>query len=151
MLSLIMIFAQDFRERAVYVWLFIITSLLMGYLYFSTTNNVEYLINIGINLSLIATIIGVLFLYAKYKIKIPFSQIFGFGDVFFFITIAMSFPIATFLVLFSFSLLFSLVIFKFLKVYLKEKSVPLAGLQALFFLFVFSINWSFQLTNLYAI
>jgi len=148
---LITIIVQDFKERNVYAWLFICLGIILSFLYLSESYTKLHLINIGINISIVLFIIGILYLYAKIKLKQSLHSALGLGDLLFFMIIAISFPIATFIILFSFSLLFALVVFLFIKKSLIEKSVPLAGLQALFFLLIFSINWSFELINLYAL
>jgi len=75
----------------------------------------------------------------------------GLGDILFFIALAVSFPIITFLILFSLSLLFSLLLFVILKPSLKQKIAPLAGLQALFLFIILFINLTFNFVNLYAL
>lgn len=84
-------------------------------------------------------------------LKKALKNTFGLGDFLFFIILAIGFPTATFLVLFSFSLLFSMLLFFLLKHQLKHKTVPLAGLQALFICLVFIANWFFNFSNLYII
>ena len=144
------IIAQDFKERKVYTWLLFMVGLCMPLFYYLETNTLDYFINIGINLGILLLIVGILFFYSKLRFKQHLGAVLGLGDLLFFITIAISFPMATFLVLFSCSLFFSLVVFLFLTPVFKDKNVPLAGLQSLFFLLIFSSNWSFEFTNLYA-
>jgi len=143
------IIAQDFRERKVYLLLLIILAIIMALFYYLKSDTLVYLSNISINLTVLLVLMGILFLYSKLKLKQTLNTALGLGDILFFVVIAISFPIATFLILFSCSLLFSLVLFLFLKPNLSKKSVPLAGLQALFFLLIFSANWMFHFTNLY--
>jgi len=146
---LIAIIAQDFRERSVYAWLFICVGILLSLFYFFETSTFMYLLNIGINIGTLIIILSILHLYAIFKIGQPLSQVLGLGDILFFIVIAVGFPIPIFYVLFSFSLIFGLFLFLLLKPKLKEKNVPLAGLQALFFTLILSLNWTFKFTNLY--
>ncbi len=146
---LLTIFLQDFKERKVFIWLLIFSGVFLSLLYLQSTSVKLYLFNIGINLFIIAIIMGILYSYTKLKLKTSLTNTLGLGDILFFIIIALSFPLATFIVLFSFSLVFSLVLFLLLKSKLKSKYVPLAGLQALFFLFTLSLNWVFNVTNLY--
>ncbi len=148
---LLAICIQDFRERKVYLVILIGSGILLSFSYFLETTPMQYLVNIGMNLVIIVLIIGILFLYAKFKLKTKLNDALGLGDVFFFIVIAISFPISTFIILFSFSLVFSLMVFLLLKPSLKDATVPLAGLQALFLTMILSVNWIFEFTNLYAI
>jgi hypothetical protein len=149
--ALIAIATQDFKERKVYVWLLVGGGFLMSLFYFTESNNLSYFTNISFNLGILTLVIGILHLYSKFKLNSPLNTALGLGDVLFFISIAISFPITSFIILFTSSLIFSLLVFLFLKSSLKDKNVPLAGLQALFFLFIFSSNWLFQFTNLYAL
>ncbi len=147
---LMAVIAQDFRERKVYLFLLIGLAIVMNLFYYLKSDTLVYLSNISINLTVLLVLMGILFLYSKLKLKQALNTALGLGDILFFVVIAISFPVATFLVLFFYSLLFSLVLFLFLKPKLLKKSVPLAGLQALFFLLVFSFNWMFHFTDLYA-
>ncbi len=147
---LMSIIVQDFKERKVYLFLLIGLAIVMSLFYYLKNDTQLYFSNISINLTVLLVLMGILFLYSKFKLKQTLNTALGLGDFLFFVVIAISFPIATFLILFSCSLLFSLVLFLFLKPSLKDNNVPLAGLQALFFLLVFSANWMFHFTNLYA-
>ena len=142
---------QDFKERKIYLWLFFTSFLLIGYLHFNNVHLIQFFTAIGINIVITVLILTVLFIYSKFTLKKEFKKTFGMGDLFFFIIIAIGFPTATFLVLFSFSLFFSLLIYSFFKNRMKQKTVPLAGLQSLFISSVFSINWIMKLVNLYTI
>ncbi len=112
---LIAIITQDFRERSVYAWLFICVGILMSLFYFFETSTSIYLLNIGVNIGTIIIILSILHLYAKFKLGQPLIKVLGLGDILFFIVIAVSFPIPIFFVLFSFSLIFGLLLFLMLK------------------------------------
>jgi len=150
-LSLLGITLQDFKERKVYVWLFILSGFLLGFLHFNKVFYQSFILTTIINCSIVFTVIFVLYIYAKTILKKPLQKTFGMGDFLFFIVLAIGFPTATFLVLFSFSLLFSLILYFILKNRLKHKTVPLAGLQALFVCLIFISNWVFNFSNLYTI
>ena len=143
------IIAQDFRERKVYLLLLIILAIIMALFYYLKSDTLVYLSNISINLTVLLVLMGILFLYSKFKLKQTLNTALGLGDIIFFVVIAISFPVPTFIIVFTCSLIFALVLFLFLKPNLSKKSVPLAGLQALFFLLIFSANWMFHFTNLY--
>ncbi len=148
---LLAICIQDFRERKLYIWILIGAGTLLSSTYFLETTPIQYLVNIGVNLSIIVLIVVILYGYAKLKLKTNLSNALGFGDILFFIIIAVSFPISTFIILFSFSLVFSLFVFLVAKPSLKNATVPLAGLQSIFLFLIFCINWIFSITNLYAL
>lgn len=157
LVKLVLIFAliaigyQDFKERQVYLSLLIFTGIIMGFLHLSNSNSTVYLWNTLLNITVILIIYSLLFIYSRWKLKKPISQTFGLGDLLFFIVLAVGFSTGTFLVLFTFSLIFSLLFYLSIKSNLKVKTVPLAGLQALFIGLVYTANWIFQLTNLYAL
>jgi len=141
---------QDFKDRKVTALLFLVLGCIGATLFYQTQFLEAFGISIGINLIFIAVLSVVLLSYIRFKMKIKVSQAMGFGDFFFFLALAVSFPTITFLVLFSCSLIFSLLLFLILKPRLKIKTVPLAGLQALFLNLIFVFNWFFNLINLYA-
>ena len=149
LLCLVGIIYQDFKERIVYLWLLLITTCLFGFLFYRQSLFAYFLINVSLNIGVLLVIVLILFLYAKFKLQKALNDTFGIGDAIFFLAIALGFPSATFIVLFSFSLFFSLVVYLLLRNKLKHKTVPLAGLQALFFSLLFLLNWSFNLINLY--
>lgn len=147
--SLLGIFYQDIKERKVYLWLLILSVLLLGFLHYFNSLVYPFMISSLLNSLIIGLVLLILFVYAKLKLKQSLLKVFGLGDLLFFVAIAVGFPTLTFVVLFSFSLIFSLVLFLFIRKGLSVKSVPLAGLQALFFSGVFLLNWAFNFINLY--
>jgi len=150
-IALFLIVIQDFKERQVYLWLFFLTGTTMALLHLNNSMIQPFLLNIGINLLVIFIIISVLYFYATMKMKKSLQHTLGLGDILFFMVLAIGFSTGTFLVLFTFSLIFSLLFFLAIKSNLKYKTVPLAGLQALFIGLVYIANWTFKITNLYAI
>ncbi|TCI85575.1 hypothetical protein [Tenacibaculum sp. M341] len=151
LINLSVITYQDFKERQVVVLLFV-SAILLGLGLFALNANITLLlVSIKVNLLVILAVFLTLYVYAKFKMKMKLSETIGLGDAFFFIFLACSFPIITFLTLFSTSLIFSLILFLILKSGLKDKTVPLAGLQSLFVAIVLLINKLFDVINLYAI
>lgn len=150
-IALLFIVIQDFKERQVYLWLFLLTGVTMALLHLNNSMIQLFLLNVGINLLIIFIIISVLYFYATIKMKKALQHTLGLGDILFFMVLAIGFTTGTFLVLLTFSLIFSLLFFLVIKSNLKYKTVPLAGLQALFISLVYIANWTFNFTNLYAI
>lgn len=148
-LCLCVIVYQDIKERTVSLWLLLVTIFLIGFLHYQHSVPAQFLPTILLNIAIVLIIIFILFLYAKFKLKLTLQDTFGFGDLLFFIAIAVGFTTTTFVVLFSFSLFFSLILFLVVKKKLKHKTVPLAGLQALFFSLIFLLNWAFNFINIY--
>ena len=124
---------QDFKERKVTSILFIFAILLGGAMHIQQQDSGVFLAVIFVNLLIVFTLFFMLSMYAKIKMKQPIFNVFGLGDLLFFMVLAVSFPTLSFLVIFVFSLIFSWSIFMLIKQYLKEKTVPLAGLQSLFY------------------
>ncbi|RXP46187.1 hypothetical protein EC396_14350 [Lutibacter sp. HS1-25] len=142
---------QDFKERKVYVGLFLLAFCMLTFLHYSEVNTIQFYTAIAINGSIVLSIMGVLYLYSKWVLKLEFKEAIGVGDFFFFAIIACAFPTGSFLVIFSSSLIGALCLFMIVKNKLKDKTIPLAGLQALFLGLLLITNWIFNFTNLYLI
>jgi hypothetical protein len=147
---LLRVFYEDIKDRKVTFIVLIILLLLGGFIHSQHLNAWVFLLSSLLNLSIVLTIIMVLYVYANFKLKTSLSKVFGLGDALFFIVMAVSFPTATFLVLFATSLLFSFVIAVLFKKTLK-KFIPLAGLQALYIGLTLASNQLFHIINLYAV
>ncbi len=150
-LILIKIFIEDLRDRKVSLYLFLIAMLAGGYLHFNQGLHLIFLHVIFLNVSMLGILTVTLWLYTELKMQKKLRDTFGLGDLLFFIFLGISFPSATFFVLFSFSLIFSLLLFVILKEKLRSKKVPLAGFQAIFMGLVFVLNSLFRVIDLYAI
>jgi len=147
---LLRVFYEDIKDRKVTFIVLVILLLLGGFIHSQHQNLWVFFLSSLLNLSIVLTIIMVLYVYANFKLKTSLSKVFGLGDAFFFIVMAVSFPTATFLVLFATSLLFSFVIAVLFKKTLK-KFIPLAGLQALYIGLTLASNQLFHIINLYAV
>jgi len=135
--------------REVYLFIFIISIFIGGVIYLNKTTIEIYLINVIANLLIIVTVNLILFFYVIIIFKKKFFEAIGLGDILFFILLGVSFPVTSFLMLFSSSLIFSLIVFLIIKSYLKQKTVPLAGMQALFLFFILVLNQLFNVVYLY--
>ena len=147
---LLRVFYEDIKDRKVTFIVLIILLLLGGFIHSQHQNLWVFFLSSLLNLSIVLTIILVLYVYANFKLKTSLSKVFGLGDALFFIVMAVSFPTATFLVLFATSLLFSFVIAVLFKKTLK-KFIPLAGLQALYIGLTLASNQLFHIINLYTV
>jgi hypothetical protein len=148
---LIGIALQDFLERKVFLWLIVFSGLIISAFHFREVNFEQFILSTILNFSIVISIIIILYIYSKILLKKPLNEAFGLGDFFFFLILAIGFPTATFLVIFSFSLLFSITIHYFFKKRFKYNTIPLAGLQATFLCMIFILNWALNLKNLYLI
>lgn len=140
---------QDFKDRLVSIFLLLSGIILGGWIHFLNQNIWSFFTNISFNLLVIIIVFSILFLYAKYKMKQDVFETFGQGDLLFFLLIAMSFPIVSFLMIFVFSMVFSLLIYIFIKNNLKERTVPLAGLQSVFLVICILANLAVPSVQLY--
>lgn len=141
---------QDIKSREVSVWVFIYLAVTGGYLHFETQFLPLFLLNLLINMMVVLVLILILLLYSKLVLKKNLKEAIGLGDILFFIVLGISLPTVSFLVLFSLSIFFSLVLFLALKSKMIHKTVPLAGFQALFLGIVIFINLLYNFVNLYA-
>jgi hypothetical protein len=148
---LLLIFYEDFKERLISLWKVSLCLLLGGILNFSKVNFTVFLVNISINVGFILILFSVLFLYARIKMKKEIFKVFGVGDLLFFLVFASSLPTISFIVLFIFSLFFSLIVFLILKKKTTQSTVPLAGLQSLFLALILSVNLFNKELQLYSL
>ena len=145
------LFYQDIKERKVSLWILISGVIIGGTIHLLQQDTMVFLSTVGFNLLFISVIFGILWMYAKFKMKQAIFNVFGWGDLVFFILLAVSLTIASFLIIFVFSLIFSLSIFLLLKPRFTEKTVPLAGLQSLFLGLVIIMNRLTNSIDIYAI
>ncbi|RDI06676.1 hypothetical protein DEU42_11421 [Flavobacterium sp. AG291] len=145
------IFLQDFRDRLVYWFLYPLVGVI-GYIV--QAKNLGYELSLVyslINLSIIIILLLILFLYSRLKLKMNFiNGTMGIGDILLLLFLSFIFPTTTFVVLFVFSLFFSLLIHYFLKNTGTHKNVPLAGYIALFFLFIYVASFFLEPYYLYS-
>ncbi len=149
--SLVAIAYQDYKQRMVYAFLFAIVGLCVGMLHYQNTSLTLFLKNTSYNIIFVGSIIGVLWIYATFKLKISlFKEAFGVGDAFMFLALTLAFPVFTFMILLCFGFLACLLLsipffFK------KTETVPLAGQLSAFFIMVYVISWQTSSINLYLI
>ncbi len=141
---------QDLRNREVYWFLFPSLTILLGFFHYHNVLPLHFKNTILMNTGLILSILLVLYLYTLIRIKRPFfKEVFGIGDALFFLALAIAFPTITFIILFVFSLLFSLGIWLIAKNNTKYNTIPLAGYMSLFLILIFMGSWITHKINLY--
>lgn len=152
-LILLIVFAlvlyQDFKSRLVYWFLYPIIGILAFAIQLHNLPLSIALTNLGGNLIFVVLILAVSMIYARLR-KLNFKNTIGIGDILFFLFIAGTFSIVSFLVLFVFSLLFSLILHLVLSNKKEQSTVPLAGYMSLFFGAVYVISFFWNDTFLYA-
>ncbi len=149
--TLIFILIQDVKERQVYWFLFPIVGLCCGVLYYKSTLPELFQIAILMNAFFVSILLLIVFLYSKFKLKTNLRNTFGLGDVLIFIALSFSFSTVSFLVIFIFSLFFSLALHLVFKKKKKGITIPLAGYISLFFAFVYISFWIGITNSLYSI
>lgn len=147
--SLLLVFWQDLKDREVYWFLFPIIALISGVLLYKKLLPRLFYTTLTINLTFILILILVVYLYSKLKLKTSINKVFGLGDGLIFIALAFTFSSVSFLVLFVFGLIFSLVIHLAVKTKSKLYTVPLAGYLSLFFALSYLSYWSGLLQSVY--
>lgn len=152
LLVLLLVFYEDYKERAVSLLYFLILFAFGGFLHYKNCVSLPvFMYTILFNFFIIGVLVLILYGYTRYKMKQPLFETIGTGDLLFFGVLAIGFPSTTFLILFSTSLLFSSLIFILIKPKLQYKTVPLAGLQALFLFLIVFLNALCNFVNLYAL
>lgn len=149
--SLVTLTYQDLKEQQVDLWLLVAGMLLGGTMHFMHQNTVVFWASIRLNLGFVLFIFGILWAYAALKIKKSIFEVFGLGDLLFFMLLAVSLPLLAFLMIFIFSLLFSLLIYIGLKERFDAHKIPLAGLQSLFFVLALLSSKFISTINLFEI
>lgn len=143
------ILKQDYKDRLVSWILYFLVGITSFILHSSFVSWELVLVSSIFNFGFISLLITIIYLYSKLIKRQPLiNHSIGIGDVFLFYALCFLFPIITFILLFVFSLLFSLLLHSFLKEkYNQHNSVPLAGYIALFYcvviLFSFFVNSTF--------
>lgn len=152
-LLLISVFAivlyQDFKNRLVYWFLYPIIGVLAFVIQLYNVPTTIAFFNLGVNLLFITLILGISFLYTRFR-NLNFAKAIGIGDILFFVFVSGTFSIVSFFVLFVFALLFSIILQQVLINKEKDQTVPLAGYMSLFFGVVYAITFLSNSTFLYA-
>jgi len=139
---LAIIFWQDTKDRMVTWILYPLAGILFYMLNAKYTDYYTAIINTAINLSLIIIIVAIAYFYSILILKKQFvNGSIGIGDLLFFMFLPFAFSTVAFIILFVFSLLFSLTLHMYFKNKSTNKTVPLAGYMALFFTAVYIVSF----------
>ncbi|PWB21469.1 general secretion pathway protein [Flavobacterium sp. HTF] len=148
-ITLLIVLYQDCRDRLVYWFLYPVIGVLVFAVQSCYLPLELVFLNSGLNLLFILILLGTSFLYIKFR-KLSFQNAIGIGDVLFFIFLSFGFATISFIVLFVFSLLFSLLLHFVFQNRNQLKTVPLAGYMSLFFGVVYVVTFCSDSTILYA-
>jgi len=146
------IFWQDSKDRLVYWFLYPLIGVLAYVIQSNTINNYILVIyNSLLNMILVSLIVIIAWIYsAVIKKKKFLNESIGIGDILLFIFLCFTFTTITFIILFVFSLIFSLVLYQYFKTRILQDTVPLAGYIALFFAAVYVVSFFIQPKYLFA-
>lgn len=137
----VLITYQDLKDRRVTWILFPLIGLLLSIQHCFYSGWKQYLYSTITNVVLVSSILFILYIYTIMIAKKQFiNHSFGLGDLFFFYAFSLGFPSFTFILLFSFSIFFSSLMFL---VFIKKRAqntVPLAGLMSLFLVMTFLMS-----------
>lgn len=151
-LVLFLILVQDYKDRKVYWFLYPIVGLLVFLLQCNQNEFEVTFINSAINLAFVSLLLLIAYCYNLIKLKLNFlEEVFGLGDILFFIFISFSFSTVSFITLFVFSLIFSLLLHQLFKNKNSDTSIPLAGYMSLFFGTIYLLSFIVNVSFLYAI
>lgn len=150
-ITLALITIQDYKDRSVYWFLYGLVGLLVFGIQLIQNPIYSALFNSLSNLIFISILLLFAALYSKIRFKKRLiNESLGLGDILFFIAISFAFAPISFLILFVFSFLFSLVLHLFLNHKKKATTVPLAGHMALFFGIVYAVLFFTKDYSVYA-
>ena len=90
-ITLGVLFYQDIKERKVSVWILLIGMFLGGMIHYLHQPPIVFLSNVGVNSVFIILILGILWMYSKFKLKKKILDVFGGGDALFFYFIGIEF------------------------------------------------------------
>ena len=151
LLTFLIVFIQDYRLRLVYWFLYPLIGIFCFWIQMSHNTLIATLINSSVNLFFVGFILVTCYGYTKLKLKQDFlKEVFGLGDLLFFVVICFSFSTVSFLILFVFGLFFSLLLHLIVKKGSTNETVPLAGYLSLFFGVIYVISFICDSTFLYA-
>lgn len=140
---------EDIKHRSVHWFWFPLIGVCSAVLLYQNVSQTLFIESVLSNLVYISVLIGVIYVYATYKLKMKLSETFGLGDGMLFTAFIFSFPRMSFLVVFVFGLVFSLVVHIILKKS-KTETVPLAGYMSLFFALIYLAHWMGLYTSIYS-
>jgi hypothetical protein len=154
-LVLLFICYQDYKDRLVYWLLYPIVGVLGFGIQIAYLDYKIIILNSLINLIFITILLFITYIYTTFILKKQWlNQSIGSGDILLFIFLSFTFSFISFIILLTFSLVFSLLLHTLspiLRSYNKACiTVPLAGYIALFFSVVYMASLFFNSNYLFA-
>lgn len=146
---LILIAYQDIKNREVSAFLFPLTAFCFGYLFWEHTLLELFITYTIINIVFVTILLLIVWAYSRFKMKLPMSATFGAGDICMFYALTVSYASVSFITIFVFSLLFSLLLHWVIRKNSHNQTVPLAGYVSIFFSITYFAYWIGIIDNLY--
>jgi len=142
---------QDVKDREIDMLYPLLIAISGFYLNLQSNYLIELVYITLLNLCFLALYMVLGFLVVRHVLKIKAKNSMGSGDILLFTALAFCFPTGTFIVLFIFSLLFSLGLHFLTRHKSHYKTIPLAGLMSAFFGLAYISYWLGFAPNLYLI
>ncbi|MDA8956454.1 hypothetical protein N9H19_02425 [Flavobacteriales bacterium] len=143
-ISLLIIFFQDLKDRSVSLIIFPVLFIIVSYLSIMESDVSTWLIQTGINSVFLLFQLAVIKLYFKRKYDCNtafFDYYIGWGDIIFLFVLGSAFNFIQLLLFMLYSMALALAIY-FPLIYLKKtQTIPLAGFMSLCWILVLSANY----------
>ena len=150
-ITLLIIFIQDLKQRSVYWIFFPILFAIVMYQSLIKSDELIWATQTGINTIFLLFQLGILKLYFKKKYQNNnsfFNHFIGWGDVIFIFILGAAFNFIQLLLFMLYSMTLALAIYFPLIYYKKTKTIPLAGFMSLCWIVVICTNYyGFNLLN----
>lgn len=127
------IFWQDYKQRAVYWFLYPILGIISALLFLRREELCVFMMNFVFNFGIIFIILLSCWIYFSFRKKVFINSAIGTGDILLFFCLCTTYKTHIFIPTFVFSLLFSLILHLALKLVSDQPTVPLAGYIVLFY------------------
>lgn len=136
LLTLLLVFFQDWKYRRIHVLLPVCIFMVSSYLtYFKSITFKSIVFNVAFFLITLSILVIYMSLKNKQFLN-PFNHYFGLGDLLFYIAITPLFLLPNFILFFILSMIFALLLQVSFKKFTTSDTVPLAGFAALFLVIV---------------
>lgn len=144
MIILMLMAYQDFKSRSITVLLFVALAglLLATALRHHSWMDIIEAISINLIFIFLHIIAVLLYLFLKHKTFVnPFRDYLGIGDLLFWVAVSPAFSPFNYILTFLISVLFALCVSVLLRYRHRQTTIPLAGLQAVFYACFFAVNF----------
>ncbi len=146
----LLIFLQDIKDRLVYWFLYPAVGIIAYLVHSMAISYTVAALNMLMNLVFVLLLLLIGWLYARLTGRRFTNESIGIGDILLFIFLSFTFASISFLILFTFSLIFSLLVYQLFKSRQNYDTVPLAGYMSLFFAVIYGSSILMPANFLYA-